>query len=168
MNSKKDLTESELYNIGAAYCSGAEHCLSEVRTKLMRGTDDEGVCDRVLQRLVSERFIDEDRYARAFVNDKLRFAKWGRKKIQQELWRKEISESVYRPILNDIDERQYVQTLSDLLKAKRKSLKAKDEYDLKVKLLRFGTSRGFEPRYIYAALDMEEEAGEEYESEMDL
>lgn len=165
---KENLSESELYNIGAAYCSSAEHCLSEVRTKLMRGTDDEDACDRVLQRLVTERFVDEERYARAFINDKLRFAKWGRKKIQQELWRKEISESVYRPLLNDIDEQQYVQTLSDLLKAKRKSLKAKNEYELKVKLLRFGASRGFEPRYIYSALDMEEEAGEEYDSEIDL
>lgn len=168
METKKDLSESELYNIGAHYCSGAEHCLSEVRTKLMRGTDDEAVCNRVLQRLVDERFIDEERYARAFINDKLRFAKWGRKKIQQELWRKEISESIYKPILQDIDEHQYIQTLKELLKTKRKSLKARDDYELKGKLLRFGASRGFEPRYIYSALDLEEEELGTYDSEADF
>lgn len=168
MEEKKSLTEKELYNIGAAMCARAEHCSSEVASRLYRGTDDEALVARVIARLCQEKFIDDERYSRAFVNDKLRFAKWGRLKIRQELWRKQIPESIYAPLLKDIDERQYVSTLKDLLKAKRKGLKAKDAYELKAKLLRFGASRGFEPKYIYSALDLEEEVPDEYDSGMDF
>ena len=150
---KKDLTESELYTIGVRYCSGAEHCLSEVRAKLMRGTDDEDVCDRVLQRLVADRFIDEDRYVRAFISDKFRFAKWGKKKIQQELWRKEISESVSWTLLDEIDADSYRETLKELIESKRKSVKGRNAYEVKMKLARFAASRGFETELIFECLD---------------
>lgn len=153
MNSKKDLTESELYTIGARYCSGAEHCLSEVRAKLMRGTDDEDVCDRVLQRLVADRFIDEDRYVRAFISDKFRFAKWGKKKIQQELWCKEISGSVSWTLLDEIDADSYRETLKELIESKRKSVKGRNAYEVKMKLARFAASRGFETELIFECLD---------------
>lgn len=168
MEEKKSLSEKELYNIGSAMCARSEHCSSEVASKLFRGTDDEALVARVIARLCQEKFIDEERYARAFINDKIRFAKWGRLKIRQELWRKQIPESVYAPLLKDIDERQYISMLRDLLKAKRRTIKSKDPYELKAKLLRFGASRGFEPKYIYSALDLDEEAPEAYDSDIDF
>ena len=153
MNVKENLTESELYNIGARYCSGAEHCSSEVRTKLMRGTDDESVCEKVLERLATDRYIDEERYARAFIHDKLQFAQWGRKKIQQELWHKGIPEPVYRALLEDIDEEAYLQTLRQILVAKRKSVSGRNDYEIKMKLARFAASRGFETEIIFDVLE---------------
>lgn len=152
MNVKKDLSESELYNIGAAYCSGAEHCCSEVRAKLMRSTDDELCCERVLARLAADRYIDDERYSRAFIHDKLQFAKWGRKKIRQELWRKEIPESIYSEPLQQIDEEKYCTTLKDILEAKRRSVKGRDAYEIKMKLARFAASRGFEMNLIFDVL----------------
>ncbi|MCF0160666.1 MAG: RecX family transcriptional regulator, partial [Bacteroidaceae bacterium] len=103
MNDKKILTESELYNQGARYCSVAEHCLSEVRAKLMRTTDDEALIGKVLGRLVENGYINERRYAQAFVHDKFRFAKWGKWKIQQALRSKGISETDYLPALEELE-----------------------------------------------------------------
>ena len=154
MEEKKSLTESELYNIGASMCARTEHCSAEVRSKLLRGTDDERLVARVIARLCEEKFIDEERYARAFIHDKLRFARWGRLKIRQELWSKQVPESIYAPLLDAIDEKQYISTLRDLLKAKKKAIRAKDDFEGKAKLLRFGVSRGFEPKYIYPLLSV--------------
>lgn len=157
MESKKSLTEQELYNIGSSLCARSEHCSAEVHSRLRKGTDDEAVIAKVIARLCKEKFIDERRYSHAFIMDKLRFDKWGRNKIRQELWKKHIAESIYEPLLSEIDEKQYVNTLCELLKAKRKSVKGKNEYEIKVKLFRFAASRGFEPNYIYSALQFDDE-----------
>lgn len=167
MEEKKSLSESELYNLGASLCARSEHCSSEVCSRLLRATDDEQLVARVIARLCQEKFIDEERYARAFIHDKFRFARWGRLKIRQELWYKQVPESVYKPLLEAIDEKQYISTLKDLIKAKRKTVKGKNEYDIKMKLLRFGTSRGFEPKYIYPLLQLDDDLPEEFPDEDD-
>lgn len=156
MKTKESLTESELYNMGAAMCAGCEHCRAEVKARLLRGTDDEALCERVLDRLVSDRFIDEERYVRAFISDKLRFARWGRRKMKQELWMKQVPETVWRPLLEGLDERLYEETLRDLLQAKSRSVKGRNEYERKMKLARFAMGRGFEPAYIYRYLDLDD------------
>ena len=161
MEEKKSLTEAELYRIGSSMCARTEHCQAEVRAKLLRGTDDEGLVDRVIEKLCQEKFIDEERYARAFISDKLRFARWGRLKIRQELWSKQVPEAVYAPLLDSIDEKQYVSTLKELLRAKKKAIRARDDYEGKAKLLRFGVSRGFEPKYIYPLLKIEDDVPED-------
>ena len=97
-------------------------------------------------RLLKERFIDESRYTRFFVNDKLRFNKWGRVKIGYELYKKNIPSPIREESLAAIDEGEYRSILLDLLKSKKKSTKGKDERDLFNKLLRFAAGRGFESR----------------------
>ena len=91
-------------------------------------------------------FIDESRYTRFFVNDKLRFNKWGRVKIGYELYKKNIPSPIREESLAAIDEGEYRSILLDLLKSKKKSTKGKDERDLFNKLLRFAAGRGFESR----------------------
>ena len=162
MDEKKSLTESELFSIGSSLCARSEHCSAEICTRLLRGTDDKMLVARVIARLCEEGFIDEERYTRAFINDKLRFARWGRLKIRQELWRKQVPESIYGPLLDAIDESQYISVLRDLIKAKRKSLKGKNDFDVKMKLLRFCTSRGFEPKYIYPLLQLDDSDFEDF------
>ena len=100
----------------------------------------------IIARLLKERFIDESRYTRFFVNDKLRFNKWGRVKIGYELYKKNIPSPIREESLAAIDEGEYRSILLDLLKSKKKSTKGKDERDLFNKLLRFAAGRGFESR----------------------
>ena len=69
---KKEMTEQEAYLQLAALCAQAEHCKQEMRDKMKRWGLDETVQERVVNRLVKERFVDDERYARAFVYDKIR------------------------------------------------------------------------------------------------
>ena len=140
---KKDMTEQEAYLQLAALCAQAEHCQQEMRDKMRRWELDETVQNRIVTRLVKERYVDDERYARAFVKDKIRYNKWGRRKVQQALWLKHIDADIQQQVLDEIDEKEYLDILRPLLKQKRKSIKAESDYELNQKLIRFALGRGF-------------------------
>ena len=140
---KKDMTEQEAYLQLAALCAQAEHCQQEMRDKMRRWELDETVQNRIVTRLVKERYVDDERYVRAFVKDKIRYNKWGRRKVQQALWQKHIDADIQQRVLDEIDEKEYLDILRPLLKQKRKSIKAESDYELNQKLIRFALGRGF-------------------------
>ena len=162
---KKEITEQAAYLQLAALCAQAEHCEQEMRDKMKRWEIDKAVQDRVLQRLIKERYIDNERYARAFVKDKIRYNKWGRRKVQQALWMKHIDNDTQQRVLDEIDEKEYLDVLRPLLKQKRKSIKADSDYELNQKLVRFALSRGFTFDIIRQCIDVDEEM--EYADETD-
>lgn len=153
---KKEMTEQEAYLQLAALCAQAEHCRQEMLDKMKRWGLDEGVQDRIISRLVKERFVDDERYARAFVKDKVRYNKWGRRKIQQALWMKRIDEHIQQQVLDEIEEREYLEVLRPLLKQKRKSIKAQNDYELNQKLIRFALGRGFTFDVIRQCINVDE------------
>ena len=154
---KKEMTEQEAYLQLAALCAQAEHCQQEMRDKMKRWEIDEIVQNRIVARLVKERYIDDERNARAFVKDKIRYNKWGRRKVQQALWQKRIDNDIQQRVLDEIDEKDYLDVLCPLLKQKRKTIKAQSDYELNQKLMRFALSRGFTLDIIRQCIDVEEE-----------
>ena len=153
---KKEMTGQEAYLQLAALCAQAEHCEQEMRDKMKRWEIDETTQNQVIERLIKEHYIDEERYARAFVKDKIRYNKWGRRKVQQALWQKRISDDVQRLVLDEIDEKEYLDVLRPLLKQKRKSIKAESDYEMNQKLVRFALSRGFGFGIIRQCLDVDD------------
>jgi regulatory protein len=154
---KKEMTEQEAYLQLAALCAQAEHCEQEMRDNMRRWELDETVQNRIIDRLIKERYVDDERYARAFVKDKIRYNKWGRRKVQQALWKKRIDADIQQRVLDGIDEKEYVDILRPLLKQKRKTTKAENDYELNRKLVRFALSRGFDFSIIRQCMDVEEE-----------
>ena len=162
---KKEMTEQEAYLQLATLCAQAEHCEQEMRDKMKRWEIDETVQNRIIDRLVQERYIDNERYARAFVKDKIRYNKWGRRKVQQALWMKRIDNDIQQRVLDEIDEKEYLDVLHPLLKQKRKSTKAANDYELNQKLVRFALGRGFTFDIIRQCLEVDEEM--DYDDETD-
>ena len=154
---KKEMTEQEAYLQLAALCAQAEHCEQEMRDKMRRWELDETVQNRIVDRLIKERYVDDERYARAFVKDKIRYNKWGRRKAQQALWQKRIDADIQQRVLDEIEEKEYLDILRPLLKQKRKTTKAENDYELNRKLVRFALSRGFDFSIIRQCMDVEEE-----------
>ena len=139
----KQKTETDAYLTLAALCAQAEHCQHEMLEKMRHWELPEEEQARVMQRLISERYVDDERYARAFVKDKVRYNKWGRRKVEQALWQKHIDEDIRQRVLDEVDDEEYLSVLNPLLKQKRKSTKANSDYELNQKLVRFAISRGF-------------------------
>jgi regulatory protein len=154
---KKETTEQEAYLQLAALCAQAEHCQQEMRDKMKRWEMAPEVQERVITRLIKERYIDDERYARAFVKDKIRYNKWGRRKVQQGLWMKHIDDDIQQRVLSEVDDTEYLAVLKPLLKQKAKSIKAENDYELTQKLVRFALGRGFTYDIIRQCLDVDEE-----------
>ncbi len=151
----KEITEQEAYLRLSAFCAQAEHCRYEMLDKMRRWGLDEAAAERVATRLVSERYVDDERYARAFVRDKVHYQKWGRRKIEQGLWQKHIADDTRQRVLDEVDDEEYLNVLRPLLKQKRKGIKASSDYELNQKLLRFALSRGFTFDIIRQCLDID-------------
>ena len=147
------MTETEGKTLAERYCSGAEHCCFEVRAMLQRHEAESGDIDRILKHLIKEGYIDESRYARAFVHDKVRFAKWGRVKIAQALWQKHISQDVADSALATIDEDEYMTALNDVAQSRYRAAKGATEYERKMKAMKSVCSRGYEPQLVRKVLD---------------
>lgn len=148
----KILTPPEALHRAAALCSSAEHCTADIRDKLARWGVTEADSRTIIDRLVQERFIDEQRYAVAFVKDKFRFSGWGRIKMRYALQQKRIDGSDIDHALATLDEEQYNDRLLELLQAKSRSIRDDDPEARRAKLFRFATSRGFESALIFNAL----------------
>lgn len=147
------MTEEQALQKLAALCSQSEHCTSEMKEKMTRWGIDEDAQQRVVEYLVANRYVDDRRYARSFVNDKLKYNKWGPRKIEQSLWMKHIDESVLREALDDVDNEEYISVLRPLLTSKRKTTKAETDYEMNQKLLRFAIGRGFTFEQVKEVID---------------
>ena len=149
----KEVSEQGAYLQLAQLCARAEHCQYELTEKMRRwGMSDEAQA-RVMQRLVSERYVDDERYTQAFVRDKIRYNKWGRRKVEQVLWQKHIDKDIREQILNEVDDDEYLSVLRPLLKQKQKTLKGGTDYERNQKLVKFALQRGFTYDIIRQCID---------------
>ena len=153
----KQKTEQEALITLTALCAGGEHCSQEMIDKMTRWQLSEEEQARVMEYLVKNNYIDEERFTRAFVKDKIRYNTWGRRKVQQGLWMKRINDDIQQRVLDEVDDEEYLAVLKPLLAQKRKSIKAESEYELTHKLVRFALGRGFTYDIIRQCLDVDED-----------
>ena len=140
---EKEINEQEALQKLMALCARAEHSSGEMLDKMRRWKLDEPVQARIMERLVSEHYVDDERFARAFVNDKIKYNQWGRLRIDQALWQKGIDQSLRKKVLDEVDDETYLAVLRPLLKAKARTVKASSDYEHTMKLARFALGRGF-------------------------
>ena len=139
-----------------ALCASAEHCEYEMMEKMRKWEVEESDRERIMAYLRQAKFVDDERYARAFVSDKVRYNKWGRRKVEQGLWAKHIAEDIRQRVLDEVDESQYKSVLTDLLKSKRRSIKAANDYEMNRKLIKFALSRGFDYSIVRHCIDCDD------------
>jgi len=125
-------------------CARAEKSTGDAR-RLMKGWGVEPAAqERVLQQLIGQRFIDDERYAAAFVREKCALSGWGAYKIRAALQRKGIDRTLIDRAIAAIDKGQSEEKLLGLLKRKARTAKAATPYELRTKLMRYGLSLGYE------------------------
>lgn len=134
-------------------CSRGEYCVFDIRQKL-RGMElsEEGE-EAVIQKLKENHFIDEARYTRSFISDKLRFNRWGRKKIELALHQKQLPGEIIEQAFMDFSEEELSASLPDLLKKKWTTVTGASAYEKEGKLIRFALGRGFSMEEIRRCLE---------------
>ena len=157
MEVKKETTALQAYQKLAALCARSEHCQQEMLDKMRQwGVSDEDQA-KVMARLIKEKYVDDERFAHAFVYDKIRYSKWGRRKVEQALWMKRIDEHISKSMLDEVDDEEYLQILRPLLKQKSKSVTGRNEYERTMKLIKFALGRGFTMDIIKQCIEVDNE-----------
>lgn len=152
MLSKRPLSAEAAQIRAEELCAKAEHCSFEIREKLLKWGIFPDDADRIVADMTARRFIDDSRFARAYVRDKLEYSRWGRRKIALGLYQKRIPRDISREALDAIDPDKYFAVLKAVIAAKRRSVSEPDSYDGRTKLFRHAASRGFEIDLIIKAL----------------
>lgn len=125
-----------------ALCSRREYCSSDIFAKVVKALDGDKEASRmVVDRLISEKYIDDFRYAAAFVRDKSSISGWGETKIRYILSAKGIARDVISQALNETDPDKASFRLEKLME--RKAVTLKDDPQRRLKLLRYGLGRGY-------------------------
>lgn len=143
-NRKQPLTPLQALNRAAALCARSEQARGDIRDKLVKWGLNASQANQVLNQLIEQGFIDDERYARAFFKDRFAFNGWGRIKIAYQLKLKGIPAEVIDTAMTVIDEDAYQKRLLELLQAKWRTVNDRDQRSAWAAMMRFAASRGFE------------------------
>ena len=144
MKSKKaKYNKEQALSILQQMCSKKEYCPRDISTKL-RQWGVEGADDELIEILKDDNFISEERYCNAYVNDKVKFSKWGKNKIRYQLSGKGLQDKHIDLALENVDREEYMEIMNKELEKKLHSIKEEDPFKRKEKLSRFAQQRGYE------------------------
>lgn len=154
---KKKLTLQQAMLKAELSCAYQERSQQEMRDKLYEWGLFPDAVESIIARLISENFLNEERFAKAFAGGKFRIKKWGRIKIKIELKKRKISDYCIRKAMQEINDADYIKTLKSLIIKKSKEIKGGKEHIRKYKIAKYVASRGFEQDLIWDVLKMEVE-----------
>lgn len=140
----KPLTPDQVLDKIAKYCAYQERCTKDVRDKLKTYDIPQEDRDKILDYLLDNRFVNDERFAKSFVRGKINQSGWGLNKIRFHLIQKGIAKDIIDEALQQTDEAVYRQRLIDILKTKAKTVKAETEFEKKRKLAAYAMQKGFE------------------------
>lgn len=152
MLKRKTLTPENALTRLEAECSRTEHCTSEMFERLRKWGITGATASKIVEHLQAENFINDRRYASAFVRNKLMFNHWGRRKISVAMMLKHIDRTIIREALEQIDETDYRDILLKTMRTKARQIKEGNTYEGRTKLYRAMLSRGFESAAISAII----------------
>jgi regulatory protein len=125
------------------FCAFQERCISEVADKLREWKVERKRADKIIEQLIREDYLNEERFARSFAGGKFRINHWGKTKIIYELEKRQVPDLIIQIGLEEIDEEEYVETLKDLLRRKNRELRETDPFKRKQKLIAYGIQKGY-------------------------
>jgi regulatory protein len=134
------------------YCATTDRCQHQVLTKLRTYGVSEALAHEILVDLIQHKFVDEERFARAYSSGKFKIKKWGKRKISYSLSQLKVSLSCIEKGLEEIDSKDYTDTIETLALKKNATLKFKNTYIRKKKIADYLTRKGFESELVWECL----------------
>jgi len=149
---KKVYSKEQAFTKASDYCAFQERSQQEVRDKLYTWGLHKDDVENVIAVLISEGFINEERFAKAFAGGKFRIKKWGRIKIKNELKLRKISEYCIRKAMEEINEREYINSLKEIIDKKSKAIQEKNVFKKAARIASYCVSRGYESEQVWELL----------------
>ena len=148
----KPLTPDLVLDKMAKYCAYQERCVKDVFDKLKTYDIPQEDRDKILDYLLDNRFVDDERFAKGFVRGKISQNGWGVNKIRFHLIQKGIAKEIIDEALGQTNEESYRRRLIDILENKSKSVKAANDFHRKRKLAAYAMQKGFEGSLVWEVL----------------
>jgi regulatory protein len=153
MNLQKTYTVDEAQKKLESYCAYQERCHKEVRNKLRDMRIIPEAIDSIMAHLIEHNYLNEERFAKAYVRGKFRIKKWGKNRLLRELKFREISNYSIDSAMKEIDLEDYYQTLDELVIKRIDQVTEKNIYKKKKKVADYLLYRGWESHLIYEKLN---------------
>ncbi|WP_296311922.1 regulatory protein RecX [Winogradskyella sp. UBA3174] len=153
MNAEKTYSVDEAQKKLENYCAYQERCHKEVRFKLREMRMIPHVIDTILVHLIQHNYLNEERFAKAYVRGKFRIKKWGKVRLIRELKFRDISKYSMDVALKEIDLEDYYNTLDELVNKRIEQVTEKNRYKKKKKVADYLLYRGWESHLIYEKLN---------------
>ena len=150
--SDKTLSPDQVLDKMAKYCAYQERCVKDVRDKLKAFDIPQTEKDKILDYLLDNRFVNDERFAKSFVRGKVNQSGWGLNKIRFHLIQKGIAKETIDEALEQTDEDVYRQRLIDILTTKSKTIKGDSDFERKRKLAAYAMQKGFEGNLVWEVL----------------
>lgn len=153
MNPQKTYSVDEAQKMLENYCAYQERCHKEVKDKLKKMRMIPEVIDTIIVHLITNNYLNEERFAQAFARGKFRIKKWGKNRIVRELKFRQISKYSIDSALNEIDLDDYFETLDQLTKKRIAQVTEKNSYKKKKKVADYLLYRGWESHLVYEKIN---------------
>jgi regulatory protein len=152
---KKKLTPNQALAKAQLSCAYQERCQQEMRDKLYEwGLHSEAV-ENIIANLISDNYLNEERFAKTYAGGKFRIKKWGRIKIKLELKKRKISDYCIKKAMQEIKDEEYIDTLKQIIAKKSKGIKGVQAHIRNYKIAQYAASRGFESDLIWDLLKLD-------------
>ena len=148
----KPLTPDQVLDKMAKYCAYQERCVKDIKDKLKTFDIPQEEKTKILDYLLDNRFVNDERFAKSFVRGKINQSGWGMNKIRFHLMQKGIVKELIDEALGQTNEEVYRQRLIDILKTKAKTVKAASDFEKKRKLAAYAMQKGFEGNLVWEVL----------------
>ena len=148
----KSFTLDQILDKMAKYCAYQERCVKDVTDKLKTFDISSKEREEIINYLIDNRFVDNKRFAVAFVRGKINQSGWGLNKIRFHLTQKGIGKELIDEALHTVDEEVYRHRLIEILKVKAKTIKAENDFEKRRKLAAYAMQKGFEASLVWEVL----------------
>ena len=150
----KPLTPDQVLDKMAKYCAYQERCVKDVKDKLKTFDIPQEEKTKILDYLLDNRFVNDERFAKIFVQSKSNQNDWGTNKIRYHLIQKGIAKDIIDEVLGQTDEEVYRQRLIEILKTKAKTVKAANDFEKKRKMAAYAMQKGFEGALVWEVIKL--------------
>lgn len=152
-NPRRNIDYNEALTRCAALCERCEQCTPDLLEKMKRWGTGTADARKVIERLEELRFVDDERFARAYAHDKVCFSGWGRYKVIRYLLAKRLPRETVAQAMDGVEEDEYSESLRRVIASKvRQTGTLYPDYESKMKIVRHAMQRGFEGKLAVAAL----------------
>jgi regulatory protein len=149
---EKSSTDKEALIKISAFCTYQERTHQEVRNKLYDFGLNKDAVEAIIVILIQENFLNEERFAKTYAGGKFRIKNWGKRKIQEALKQKGVSEYCIREAMKEISDKDYMKTLKSLIEKRESKEIEKNVYKRKHKIARYLIGKGYEAELVWDTL----------------